>query len=447
MWMTGVLPRDRRATVGIVGAGPAGLSLARLLTERGVRDVTVLERTRRVGGKSLTVQHEGLGHEVGTCYHTWGYHHIQRWMRRFGISAHRLRRHVIHPIAGAPVPFARFVCPGSRAELAGELARYGAAWAQLRRADLRGVDRARFDAEAAIPFAEWLRERKFRAIERFALRSMTAMGYGHLEQVPTLYGLRWNTPALLLSAVALRVDEPVPGWQRLWEALAATLDVRLGWETVHIDRGPRGVTVYDASGRITRFDQLVIASPLDGCGAFVPLTPAEKAVFAQLRWGRYATALLSAEGWFTREDTHAFEAALVGARGAGVGDLLVARRTGDKTPVAGARASERPNIYVAYQYASDQLGDDALRARLHRDIRRQGAEVRAELGTWRWRYAPQLTTDAIARGAVWEMEALQGARNTWYTGAALSHEAVGPIVSYNARLADRICGSLGRGGA
>lgn len=52
--------------VGIVGAGPGGLSLARLLTEKGFADVTVIERADRVGGKSLTVQHQGIGHELGS---------------------------------------------------------------------------------------------------------------------------------------------------------------------------------------------------------------------------------------------------------------------------------------------------------------------------------------------------------------------------------------------
>ena len=51
--------------IGIIGAGPGGLSLARLLTERKQADVVVLERAGRVGGKSLTIVRDGLGHEMG----------------------------------------------------------------------------------------------------------------------------------------------------------------------------------------------------------------------------------------------------------------------------------------------------------------------------------------------------------------------------------------------
>lgn len=40
------------------------LSLAKLLTEKGFADVTLLEKNSRVGGKSSTFHHEGIGHEM-----------------------------------------------------------------------------------------------------------------------------------------------------------------------------------------------------------------------------------------------------------------------------------------------------------------------------------------------------------------------------------------------
>ncbi len=424
--------------IGILGAGPGGLSLARMLTERGFRDVTVLERAPRVGGKSLTIQHEGLGHEVGTCYHTYGYTYVRAWMRECGMTAHRLRDHVIHRADGATTTFTDYVCPGSRPALFAELGRYAKEWMRFFAGQELGRDRAGFDAEVSVPFGDWLDARGFAAIKRFAMRSMTAMGYGHLAQVPALYGLRWNTPSLLLSAAALRVDEPVPGWQHLWQAMAATLDVRLGWNTAHVDREPAGIVVHSADGRHLRFDHLVVTTPLDEVGAFLPLAPEERELFARFRWSQYVTSLVVADGWFTREDTHSFEESLAGADGPRLGHVLVARRTGDKTPVSSARSASRKHVYVVYQYANDQLSDATLRSRLEADVARQGGRVVDVLGTWRWRYSPKLAADAIATGAVWALEALQGRRNTWYTGACLSHEAVDTIVDYNVKLADRM---------
>jgi hypothetical protein len=40
------------------------------------------------------------------------------------------------------------------------------------------------------------------------------------------------------------------------------------------------------------------------------------------------------------------------------------------------------------------------------------------------------------------MERRQGRRNVWITGAAASHETIGNIVAYNARLAERMLVAL-----
>src|SRR5262245_14786099 len=48
-------------SVIIVGAGPAGLSAARCLTEAGLRDILVLERNREAGGLPRSCGHPGWG--------------------------------------------------------------------------------------------------------------------------------------------------------------------------------------------------------------------------------------------------------------------------------------------------------------------------------------------------------------------------------------------------
>ena len=46
-----------RKTVGIIGGGPAGLSMARMLRDAGQVDATVFEALPQVGGKSFTFYH------------------------------------------------------------------------------------------------------------------------------------------------------------------------------------------------------------------------------------------------------------------------------------------------------------------------------------------------------------------------------------------------------
>jgi protoporphyrinogen oxidase len=56
---------DRAVDVAIIGAGPAGLTAAYLLTKAGY-SVCVIEKDERyVGGISRTVEHEGYRFDIG----------------------------------------------------------------------------------------------------------------------------------------------------------------------------------------------------------------------------------------------------------------------------------------------------------------------------------------------------------------------------------------------
>ncbi len=54
-----------RSRVVIIGAGPAGLTAAWELSEAGVRDVTILEATRAVGGLAQSVEYKGNRMDIG----------------------------------------------------------------------------------------------------------------------------------------------------------------------------------------------------------------------------------------------------------------------------------------------------------------------------------------------------------------------------------------------
>src|SRR3546814_5447462 len=63
--VSGSKSRPTSADVAIVGAGPAGLTAAYLLTQQGY-SVTVIEKDPvYVGGISRTVEHEGFRFDIG----------------------------------------------------------------------------------------------------------------------------------------------------------------------------------------------------------------------------------------------------------------------------------------------------------------------------------------------------------------------------------------------
>lgn len=429
------MSQDPGPSIGIVGAGAGGLSLARILTERGFANVTVLERAQRVGGKSLTYFHEGVPHEMGTCYTTYGYTWVGQWMEEYGIAAQRLPKHTILLEDGSPQDFRDFVLGPNKPKAYLELLRYMRRWLGFFLRQQLGRDPAAFNEEMALSFGAWLDKHDFQVVKRFAWRTITAMGYGHLYEVPALNGLRWNVPSLLLSAAAIRVDEPIPGYAVMWDNMAWNLDVRLGHDILQIRRGADDIEVETSLGTL-HFDHLVLSTAPDELHRFMELREDEAELFAQFEWGEYVTTLVEVEGWFQDENTWSFAGNLFGAAGERRGRLLVARRTGDKTPVAAARSKVRPDVYVCYQYGGEEVSEAELDAGLVADIEAQGGRIVRTITRNRWKYMPRLKKEAIASGAIWKLAELQGKGNTWYTGAAFSHEAVDNIVDFNMQLAD-----------
>jgi hypothetical protein len=436
--------------IGIVGAGPGGLSLARLLSERGVDDVTVIERSPRVGGKSLTVQHQGIGHELGTCYVADGYTTVKGWMKEAGIGEHLMKHQQIRTTSGELLDFKDFVT-GSAGILGAtaQITRYVVDWLQFHDWDLRGnpdgaagTVNATMREEVAEPFGAWLKRRDLDVVARFALRSMTVMGYGSLDHVPALYGLRWNMPSLLWSAVTTHIVEPTPGWLPLWTHLAGGLDVRLEHSIDSVERRDGRFLVHTDHGDL-ELDHLVISCPLDEAAAWFPFDDAERRAFSigdddALRWGEFVTTLVDVAGWFRDSDTWCSEARTRDPASLARGQLIGARRTGDKSPVAKARSRTRPSVYVCYQYGVAERDDAGMLETLREGLAAEGATINSVLRQCRWRYSPQLTTAAIRGGAIARMEQGQGRGNLWITGATTSHEAVDNIVDYNRRLVERM---------
>jgi predicted NAD/FAD-binding protein len=409
-------------TVGIVGAGPAGLSVARMIEESGRARAVVFERADRVGGKSYSTPRFGVVHDLGTCYSTLAHTVTNRWMRELGIRQRPIGR---QEIDGVALP--KFVSGGRMLGTAGEVWRFANAWGRQTRDFETRMGDADVRATAAAPVGEWLERHNLPAIGRFMLRGLTNMGYGYLNETPTIQALRWCTPTLLASGSLSQIKAPAGGWQAFWEKLSQSLDVRLGQPVVGVKRDARGVEVATPTGG-HRLDALVVAAPLDELS--FDLSPAERRVADATTWDTYVTTLAGVAGWFPGDEVVAFEEAL--RPGAQRGALLSARPAGKRPKkVGGVR------LYICGQYGG-ALGADALVERLASDLAARGAHLDHVAVQKVWKYNPVYRSEAIRDGLIDAMRTMQGENRTWYTGAAFSFESVSNIVAHNGALAPRI---------
>ena len=412
--------QDKQNRIAIIGGGPAGLSLARLLKEQGFSYITVFEALPQVGGKSFTYLHGDTVVEMGTCYATLSHKVTNRWMKEFGLKMVGLKE---QRFAGDK--FTRYIRKGPGPNLISQLYRYWTDKAKLQKA-LEAPEPPQWALEqAAMPIGDWLAERRLGKIEHFMHRSTTNIAYGFVNEASTVQALNWNDMNLLFTGLLKQLKMPEIGWAEFWNKVAADFDVHLNAKVTEIDRGGDTIKVVINGSEDYEFDQLVCAIPLDDFGKLLAPNDDEAFVIDSIRWNGYTTTLFTADNWFTDVDTESYKEAVV--PGADLGQLLSARHDGHEPDLGG-------HVYLSGQLSGDFSGDE-LKEILRNDVVRQGAEVTNIILQKMWKYHPFYDFDAIRNGLLSRLKTMQGKNRTWYTGATFSYEAVSHITNFNVQLA------------
>lgn len=412
-----------KTTVAIIGGGPAGLTLARFLKDRGGFETVVLEANDRIGGKSLTLHRGDAQIEMGTGYTTTRYRQVHKWMAECGID---LKRMTEQRFDGAK--FEDYVRDGAGAPLFVQIIKYLIEHRKLTRR-LSAPNPTPEDLEAAsMPIQDWLAQFGLHKIERLMYRTLTNLGYGFVDEATTLQAHRWTDFDLIWSGTRKQLRMPVQGWSEFWERFAMQLDVKREAKVIGVDRSETKVALELSSNETLEVDQIVNTIPLDDFIALTQPTELELEINSGIEWQGYTTTLFAAENWFTDVNVEAFKDAIV--PGSPRGRLLSARFDGYAPEFGG-------NLYLSGQLSGEATSDE-LKEMLVHGVAEKGAKVTNVLLQKMWKYFPRYHPDAIREGIVQKLQELQGQTRTWHTGASFSHQAVTHIVEHNDRLAEHM---------
>ncbi len=421
-----VAEASRFRTVAVVGAGPAGLSVARELERAGHRAI-VLEALPEVGGKCESIEIDGHAYDLGGHVCTTQYENVARLATELGVTTEDTTPHRVYEVERGRSG------PQSAAFFQREtFSRYAALRAErfprIAEAGLAHSARA-----LAQPVPEWLAEHGLQSLAESLGTGYTAAGYGYLAgDLPALYFVKYAEMTGLLSAKPELLGHPgsftvVGGFKSLWEKVAAELsDVRCAVTITDIERDPDrktgGVRIRTDSGEIVA-DDLVLTVPVDQVLPVLDATREERDLAGRVRVMDYYTTVVSATGLpesafylldeYTRPD-------------AGRGDV-----------VSFHHRYPGSDVYACYSYGTPDLAPEDIVARIRDNVARLGGELREVHTQRRWRFLPHFGSDDIRGGVYERIERMQGGNHTYHAGSLPSYELVECTVAYSRELVRR----------
>lgn len=282
----------------VVGAGIAGLTAARTLTDAGVECV-VLEARDRIGGRLYTLDLAGTPVDLGG---SWIHTPIGNPLREFAEQA-GLTRHDGDPtgrFTGYDAGEARLLTADELdASMTLALETFPNALPQLR-------SQLPDDASMAEAMTTFLsRAGLTGAAERRAHQALRAIVEADAADAAERHSLRWFFNEQEYGGEFFG-DLPAGGYRSIVDAMSTGVDVRLGVEVTGVAHSPDEVTVRTADGTSYDGSHVIVAVPLgvlrQGRPAFTPALPADRrAAIERLGFGRYEKVVLRYDRAFWRD--------------------------------------------------------------------------------------------------------------------------------------------------
>lgn len=404
--------------IAIIGAGAAGLSAAQALKNKGYQQVTIFERADRVGGKCCTVEIDGRNYELGANVLAEDNLVVLALAREFNVPISRVRMgrsSIVDGVTGQPLPKRNF---RQMIRLIGELVIYRWLTWKYRIAGQPGLNQ--LDAALSVPFSEFAKKYHIENLAREFSLFFTGFGYDYYEQISAAYVLKYYRWSTLMAFLRHQIYYLPGGIQHLWTAVSTAHDVRLNTIVTHIERSDK-VRITTLAGT-EEFEILIIASPLDEALNYLDASAPEQKLFSKIKYVDYCTVACSVAGL---------------AEGDGyVPSNFTSDRAGH--PVFWHQHHAKTNVYTFYALANGQQSDDELLRHVTDLIKKMGGTLRKNHSITHWKYFPHVSPEEMRAGFFDQLEALQGARHTFYVGESLNFSTVGLAAEYADALVQKL---------
>eukprot|EP00794_Sanderia_malayensis_P007175 gene7175-7981_t len=456
-------PKSLDDKIAIVGAGPAGIHMAVLLKDKGFKNIDIYERDSRIGGKSMTVFHNGAPQEMGSCCFGPGYeNNVMALIKRFAPDdmVPRAMASVWLDNASKPILYVQYIVRESMKyfqttnstvavlKLVQAMKKYIAVHKSLfGDYDFELMPRPSPETLAKCKgnFLDFLKRHNVESLASLFIVSHTLQGYDYLDRIGAFYGLMWNPPSLINGLLKIVAGDPTPrlfltkrGFQKLWETIARKSNLR-----IHFNRKIRSVKRSKSGILICRWESwncykhdFVIWSPemKRSLKYFDPPTRKEKKIFRKLVSNYMITSLVDVIGGKRAStDTEYFLDNISKKRE----KTIWAVRDSYESLHGGKKNGGTFRSVITYQSRSKKpcVGESIEVVEHHFKERNAYAEVvKHEI----WKYFPHFPTADTLAGILWDILEMQGNKKTWYIGSSVSYESLKSVIEYNKLLVSKM---------
>ena len=417
---------DINERICIAGAGPAGLTAAMYLEKKGYKNITVYEKSDRVGGKCYSPEYKGKRYEMGAMMGCPTYYTIKEGMDYIGMG---------HPAGPALDREFRDEKTGEVFNPVGKLESLSVLkqtkkFYKLLDKKYPGAAKNGHkgtSTELGEDFASLCDRFKTPKIKKLIINPYTSFGYGYMDEVPAAYVVKYLDKDTLTKFVT---KDDLWCWkngtQHIWELLSEKLNsnIKLNSEIKQVVRADGTVKVTTADGT-EEYDKIIVTAPLEFMPEYFDATDKEKEYFSKIISNDYKVFV------FTVKKYPKISAYLQGN--------MCRERAGHMMVYYHRWPGEEDQVITAYVLGDPERGItvDDCRKHVYEDMKMCGYEVDKMVNEQSWYYLPHLKPEDYKSGWYDEVESWQGKNNTYYAGEVMSFGDMEETAEYSKNLIER----------
>lgn len=417
--MTNTKHEDR---IGIIGAGISGVTAAHQLANKGYNNITILEKSDRVGGKCHSIAYKGKTYEMGTLIGLPTYKHTMEFMKEFDLlDKGPLLERGFFDIRGRKTSQIPMDQVQSFAEefkrLPDILKRYKS---------LQEPGFLHLPPDLCQPFSQWCAENNLSVLEQVFMHYFNTFGFGSIEDVPAAYVLKFLSYDNLLSFIEITHMITWPkGVTELIRRMADQVeDLRLTCEVLHIEQERNGQVRVETNQGIFYFDKVIYTASLEDLGDRVHLSSADRSLLANITYERFRVYAYRVNG--------------IPELSGYIPSNMYPERKGHMMAWyyrwADVGTTDLVTIYVA---ENEAMSDLEMRESVENKLRELGGQNIRLYMMKRWGQFPHVDSNALREGFYERLDQMQGRNNIYYAGEIMNFPTLENCIVYAKYLVGR----------